>query len=173
MVVTQTIVVLEFQARIYLHGWLSFVTMSPVDRAPLVTGRNTGLATMFVGKPTRIGRFVRVTIVLAAAMVFLASFDASNANASCGDYVMVGGHGHTDSHHSMPGTPTCRGPNCHNRAPLPVLPTKGLLTAPPVDLAYWSQSGASSQPSLCGVVVERRLWLCDGYSLPLLRPPCL
>ncbi|MGH7134597.1 MAG: hypothetical protein ACREHD_02595, partial [Pirellulales bacterium] len=81
-------------------------------------------------------------------------------------------HGH-DAGHAMPGMPTCHGPGCQKQAPLPALPTKGLMNLPPVDLALWSLADATSPPSLCGAVFERRVSLSEGHSLPLLRPPCL
>jgi hypothetical protein len=130
-----------------------------------------GLNTMFAGKLTMFDGLLRTSLILAATFV-LASFDLSSADASCGDYVMVGGHGH-GSDHGMPGVPTCHGPSCHNRAPLPALPTKGLPVSAPVDFAYWSQTDCAIKPRLCGETVEPRLVLSKGHSLPLLRPPCL
>ncbi|HVA48857.1 MAG TPA: hypothetical protein VNH11_20995 [Pirellulales bacterium] len=128
---------------------------------------------MLVGKPMRLGQLVRMSVVLAAAVALSTSFDAKTAVASCGDYVMVGGHGHANHDHSMPGTPTCHGPNCHRQAPLPVPPTKGLPNMPPADAACWRQGDGPSRPPLCGRLIEERLSLADGHSLPLLRPPCL
>ena len=128
---------------------------------------------MFAGEQTLLVRWLRMSLGLAAATVFSAFVDAGTAAASCGDYVMVGSHGHADHGHSIPGLPTCHGPNCHRQAPLPVLPTKGLLEAPPVESACWSQRECSARPPLAGSIFEHCLWLAEGHSLPLLRPPCL
>ncbi|HVX13160.1 MAG TPA: hypothetical protein VHC22_18390 [Pirellulales bacterium] len=126
---------------------------------------------MFTREQPPIGRLLRLSLLLAAVMAFWASFDARLASASCGDYVMVGGGpGHDQS---SPGVPTCHGPSCRSRAPLPMLPTKGLLNVPPADAAIWSHYDSLLRPALSGRVCERSLLLAEGHSLPLLRPPCL
>jgi hypothetical protein len=127
---------------------------------------------MFLGKSTSLERLLRVSFLLAAPLI-LASFGAGSANASCGDYVMIGGHGHGHgTQHGMPGVPTCHGPSCQNRVPLPALPTKGLAVSQPVDLACWFEADRSAKPRLCGQTFEPPLLLSEGHSLPLLRPPC-
>ncbi|MGH7139034.1 MAG: hypothetical protein ACREHD_25085 [Pirellulales bacterium] len=109
----------------------------------------------------------------AVAAVLIEGWVASDpAKASCGDYVMVGGHGH-GTHHDMPGVPTCHGPSCRNRTPLPALPSKGLPVTVPADLAYWFATDRSTRPPVCGELFEQHLVLSEGHSLPLLRPPCL
>jgi hypothetical protein len=115
---------------------------------------------------------LRVLGLAAAALLVEGWLTSDHALATCGDYVMVGGHGH-GADHGLPGVPTCHGPNCHQQAPLPALPTKGLTTAPPVDFAFWSQTIRSTRPPVCGEIVELGLLLSEGHSLPLLRPPCL
>jgi hypothetical protein len=128
---------------------------------------------MFVGELTLVGRLSRLGLTVAAAATLWASFGARTASASCGDYVMVGGHGGPAQNHSIPGVPTCQGPNCRRQAPLPLLPTKTLLSAPPGDSAFWSHGDFSLPPSSSRRLDERRLLLADGHSPPLLRPPCL
>lgn len=98
---------------------------------------------------------------------------SDRALATCGDYVMVGGRGHHETGHGMPGVPGCHGPNCHNRSPLPALPTKGLPVTSPVESAYCAGTDRSSEPSLSGQIFEPAFLLSEGHSLPLLRPPCL
>lgn len=131
---------------------------------------------MFVGEQQRQGQFARMSVSFAAAIALSTLFQASSASASCGDYVMVGGHsahGHGDHDSAMPGLPTCHGPNCHRQSPLPVAPTKGLFGGMPSDVACWLQIDASSQPPLRGSIYESRISLADGHALPPLRPPCL
>lgn len=137
---------------------------------------------MFFGEQQRLGQFARMSVLLAAAVALSTSFASRSARASCGDYVMVGGHsahGHGTAHgrgnhdSAMPGVPTCQGPNCHRQAPLPVAPTKGLLGGLPSDLACWLLIDGSSEPPLHGSIFESRISLAEGHSLPPLRPPCL
>jgi hypothetical protein len=133
---------------------------------------------MFVDKPTPVERLVRRSLTLIAATTLFTFFSVRSAVASCGDYVMIGGHavgGHTerDSGHSMPGVPTCRGPNCQRQMPLPVVPTKGLLDSAPVELACCSQLTRTPNLPLTSGIFERVLLLAESHSLPLLRPPCL
>ena len=126
---------------------------------------------MYVGKRTLVERLTRVSVSLMAA-TFFTLVDVQTSVASCGDYVMVGGH-HGDPAHSMPAVPVCKGPNCQRSLPLPVVPTKGLLHRPHSDAACWSSHHESSRPSLFGQIVESSLLLAEGHSLPLLRPPCI
>lgn len=141
-------------------------------RGPQEAGFFTGRLSMFVDEPTLQSRLTRSACALAALMVW-ASFDVGSASASCGDYVMVGGHEHSSGDHSMPGVPACHGPNCQKQVPLPVLPSKGLPNSPPTDMACWSVCRSSAEPSLVSAVFEWQVLLVEGHSLPLLRPPCL
>jgi hypothetical protein len=123
------------------------------------------------GKPTLLDRSTRLALVAGAALCAL--FDAGSAAASCGDYVMVGGHSQTRHETSLPDVPRCHGPNCQRQAPPPVLPTKGLPNAPPSDTACCPERERSASPSLSGGLLERRLLLAEGHPQPLLRPPSL
>jgi hypothetical protein len=130
---------------------------------------------MSIGKPAQLERLVRVSAILLAAAAFLTFVNVQTAVASCGDYVMVGGPqgAHGDGTHSMPGVPVCKGPNCQRSLPLPVVPTKGLFHRPHSDAACWTACQESPCPPHLSEVVESSLRLAEGYSLPLLRPPCL
>lgn len=116
-------------------------------------------------------RLLRIVGLLLAAFAFDGWLASEPAQASCGDYVTVGGHGQ-GAGHEMPGVPTCHGPSCRKPSPLPASPTKGLMTASPVD-AFWSPTDRLIKPPLCGELMEPGLLLSAGHSFPLLRPPCL
>lgn len=127
---------------------------------------------MFGTEQTTFRRRFCLGFTLAAAMTAWSSFDIHTVNASCGDYVMVGGHGHAPhTGHSSPGVPTCHGPHCQKQAPLPFGPTKGLVDAPSSDAALCCASACSARPSLSRLNFEEILSLADGHTWPLLRPP--
>jgi hypothetical protein len=129
---------------------------------------------MYVGKQTLVERLTRMSVMLVAAAAFFTFVDVQTSFASCGDYVMVGGHSeHGDPADSVPGVPVCKGPNCQRSIPLPVVPTKGVLHRPHSDAACCSTHHESSRPPLFRDVLESSLLLAEGHSLPLLRPPCL
>lgn len=111
---------------------------------------------------------------IALAMLFLA-FEGSSAEASCGDYVTVLGHGAanrsaapSDADRHMP---QCHGPNCQRQMPSPLAPTKGLISSSPGDSACLPHSNDFYAPRLLGGVVERCMLLAEGHFLLLLRPP--
>ncbi len=125
-------------------------------------------------------KFARGT--MAATLVLLASVVAapSRAEASCGDYVMVGGHhagsgmsGHSNhADHDMhdPATPGCHGPSCSNRSIPPLFP------APKIDVTVerWAipgQSGLSLLPENDFLLADAQASPCDGFGLSILRPP--
>lgn len=131
------------------------------------------LLAMFVGEQQRLGQFTRMSVLLAAAVALSTAFNARPASGSCGDYVMVGGHGHADHDAPIDGVPACHGPNCHRQAPLPLAPTKVLIGGLPTDVACFYAIDGSSEPPLRGWLFESRISLADGHLLPPLRPPCL
>lgn len=129
---------------------------------------------MFTYEQTTFRRMFAPACALAAALTALSLFDTGIAQASCGDYVMVGAHG--QSHHadrSLPGVPTCHGPHCQRHAPLPLGPTKGAVDAPSFDAAFWQSIARSARYSLSGLFFEDVISLPDGHAWPLLRPPSL
>ena len=125
-------------------------------------------------------KFAHGTAAATLALLASAVLAPSRAEASCGDYVMVGGqHEHSDmagdSHnagHDMhdPATPRCHGPSCSNRSIPPLAP------APKIEVAVerWAVPGVAGFPLL----PESDLLLadagdlpCDGFGLSILRPP--
>ena len=129
---------------------------------------------MFVDAPALIRRLATMSLTLIAAAAFFAIGGERSAMASCGDYVMVAGHGSGHSDHPMPAVPTCHGPNCQRQAPLPTAPTNGLLHSVPGDVAYWLQSEENPlRPSLSSGIYEQDLLIPEAHLMPPLRPPCL
>ena len=124
-----------------------------------------------------------------AALVLLASavLAPSRVEASCGDYVMVGGrhighhadsnmagHGspanHTASGGQDPAVPRCHGPMCSNHSFPPVFPAPKIEVAVerwaiPVGTALTMLPASQGLPSApCAIA-------CDGCGLSILRPP--
>src|SRR5580765_1077279 len=110
----------------------------------------------------------------AAACVLLASIvlAPSQAEASCGDYVTIGGQ-HSQTAHSgavdqdMPGQhdpakPRCHGPSCSNRSFPPAAPA----TRVEVTVEHWALPGGSAQsqsPQATSLIAETREVLCAGF----------
>jgi hypothetical protein len=114
----------------------------------------------------------------AATLVLLAStlLAPGRAEASCGDYVMIGGlhAGHhpaaLGNESESPVIPHCHGPMCSDNSIPPAAP------APTIEVTVerWAIPG---NPILC-VLPTRDLALaspqdapCEGYGLSILRPP--
>lgn len=132
---------------------------------------------MSIGRQKLADCSTRLSCTLIGVAMLIAFADARTSLASCGDYVMVGGKAHP-SHDdgagdSLPGIPTCHGPQCQRQAPLPVVPTKTFLSGPSAEAAYIAESAADRRPSLSGWLCERQYLLAEGHAMPLLRPPCL
>jgi hypothetical protein len=116
----------------------------------------------------------------AAFIVLLASvvFAPSKAEASCGDYVMIGGQhvhkGHSGTH-EMPGShdptkPRCHGPSCSNGSFPPAAPAPRIV----VTVEQWAipDGTASSQsPQSSSLLADTRDLPCDGFGSSILRPP--
>jgi hypothetical protein len=122
----------------------------------------------------------------AATLVLLASafLAPKSAQASCGDYVMIGGHhaahrsgaapaGHADTGgqtgEKSP-VPRCHGPMCSNDSLPPAAP------APRTEMTVerWAVSLGTGLPILpeCeALLAEARVFPCDGFGLSVLRPP--
>lgn len=163
------ICLIEFLASITMTDDVKVCSVSPLAARP-------ALLTMSISRQQWLGQFARTSVLLAAAVALTTLVDVQPAAATCGDYVMVGGHGnhgHTDHDSGMPGVPTCHGPNCQRQAPLPVAPTKSLVGGLPSDVACWMQIGGTVEPPQSGWIFEGRISLAKGHSLPPLRPPCL
>lgn len=127
---------------------------------------------MFVSEQTAFRRMFRWAFMLAGAIIAWSSCDTGLVLASCGDYVMTGGHSH-HAEHPLPGVPNCNGPHCQKQAPIPLGPTKGVVDAPSFDAAFWCSITRSARPAVSGCIYDEALSLADGHALPLLRPPSL
>jgi len=123
--------------------------------------------------------------IAAATLALLAStiITPSRAEASCGDYVMVGGHhagsgmsshaaGHDMTGHDMtdPAIPKCHGPSCSNNSMPPVAPVPKIE----VTVERWAvsaQTGLCSLPESDFLLADQQALPCDGFGLSILRPP--
>ena len=122
-------------------------------------------------KITSIAWAARVVISPLACMA-LWSLCSSSAEASCGDYVMLGGsHGHgmhSDSAH--PASAPCRGPECQRRQPLPLPPELPLRIAP---FDAWTDVGPSGGDfaRLSVLLEQATLRLPPSIAARIDRPP--
>lgn len=116
----------------------------------------------------------------AAALVLLASivFAPTKAEASCGDYVTIGGeHGHHSSGmtHDMPGShdpakPRCHGPACSNGSFPPASPAPRVE----VTIEQWAIPDGSTfcqSPQTSSLLADMHEIPCDGFGSSILRPP--
>jgi hypothetical protein len=119
---------------------------------------------------------------VAAAFVLLASvvLTPSWAEASCGDYVTIGGqHGqlarssavdnHMPESHD-PAKPRCHGPSCSNGSFPPAAPAPRIV----VLVEHWALPiGAThcQSPITSSLLAETREAPCDGFGSSILRPP--
>jgi len=117
---------------------------------------------------------------LAAILVLLASaaLSPSQANASCGDYVMVGGrHASQDDpaqsvghgQHGR-GIPRCHGPMCSDNSLPPAAPSSKVE----VSVERWAIPGSEQfdlLPSHSSWLADVRDVPRDGYGLSILQPP--
>jgi hypothetical protein len=124
--------------------------------------------------------FMRRWSIAAALLLGAAVLGPTQAEASCGEYVIVGG-GQIQIDHSMmahrqtqdhqdPAVPYCDGPSCSNRSFPPALP------APVIELTVerWAISRQAKPPLLLNsgfLVIYVRQPACDGFGLSILRPP--
>jgi hypothetical protein len=117
---------------------------------------------------------------LAAILALLAYgvLSPSQADASCGDYVMIGGrHASQEDQRSgldhgkqVPGTPRCHGPMCSNNSIPPAAPSSKIE----VSVERWALPGSE----VFDLLPHHDSWLADvrdvprdGYGLSVLRPP--
>jgi hypothetical protein len=112
------------------------------------------------------------------ALLAYAALSPSQADASCGDYVMVGGrHASHDSPaqsvdhgRQIPGIPRCHGPMCSDNSIPPAAPSSKIE----VSVERWAIPGSTRHELLPSHVT----WLADvrdvprdGFGLSILRPP--
>src|SRR5579859_5762921 len=99
-------------------------------------------------------KFVRGTAAATVALLASAMLAPSRAEASCGDYVMIGGH-HADSGMrgdsndaardlQDPSVPRCHGPSCSNRSLPPLAPVPKIE----VTVERWAIPGDAGLPLL-------------------------
>ena len=123
---------------------------------------------------------IRGTGIVAYLVLAWLVLAPSQAQASCGDYVMVGGQNdsshlgnlgagdlHTN-HHSQ--TPVCHGPSCSNGA----IPPSAPVPRVEVTLEQWGLLGhstlsRSTEPKFLLAAAEALL--CAGFEMSILRPP--
>ena len=127
----------------------------------------------------RIGRITSAGLGVAALVALSVAFDGRPAQASCGDYVMIGGH---DAHAPRQGSadlprstdhqgPGCRGANCRARLPLPAAPFNSLRDMTPPHWAWRRQALPADAEFSSALISDEYLLICEGHALGLLRPP--
>jgi hypothetical protein len=110
------------------------------------------------------------------ALLAYAALSPSQADASCGDYVMVGGrhapHEQQSFDHGKqgPGVPRCHGPMCSDNSIPPAAPSSKIE----VSVERWAIPGGDQ----FDLLPHHDSWLADlrdvprdGYGLSILRPP--
>lgn len=121
---------------------------------------------------------------MSVCLVALGVWDARPAWATCGDYLTGhGGHamvGHEMADHDFPKPhsspaqqprPACSGPNCHQRDPVPMAPTRQVHVSPSNDAmlsALFSTTDDIGRSFLRAMVVDH---IIEGPTTRLFRPP--
>ena len=128
--------------------------------------------------PQAVWKPVRSGLAAILALLALAGLSPSPADASCGDYVMVGGRHASHEHQSQsldhgkqgPAVPRCHGPMCSDNSIPPAAPSSKVE----VSVERWAIPGSTRYELLPNHVT----WLADvrdvprdGYGLSILRPP--
>src|SRR5262249_11227081 len=117
---------------------------------------------------------------LAAILALLAfvGLSPSQADASCGDYVMVGGRHAAHEHQARSldegnpgkGIRRCHGPMCSDNSIPPAAPSSNI----DVSVERWAIPGSTPfelLPNPAAWLADVRDVPCDGYGLSILRPP--
>ena len=126
-------------------------------------------------------KFARGTAAATLALLAFVVLSPSRAEASCGDYVMVGGHGgHSNMGHpglgnGMRGThdpaiPRCHGPSCSNNS----IPLQAPAPKIEVTVERWAipgHSGLRLLPESDFLLADPQALPCAGFGLSILRPP--
>ena len=126
---------------------------------------------------TVLAKFARAAIRRASAAVVCAVvlWCGSRAEASCGDYVMVGGRhdAHTSVTHvfesDIPAVPRCQGPMCSDNSIPPAAPAPRMTVA----LERWAMTDAAGLavlPAYDALLAEPQELTCE-FRLSILRPP--
>ena len=103
--------------------------------------------------------------------------------ASCGDYVMIGGdHGVSMNGHvalpmgsdsTLPPSARCQGPNCHRQAPAPTSPSREPPTLRSTDRACWLAAVDQPPLAVAWIAIVDAAAARDGYRLAIEHPPRL
>jgi hypothetical protein len=131
-------------------------------------------------------KFARGTVAATLALLASAVLSPSRAEASCGDYVMVGGRaghsspghfatGHSGAGNGAPGThdpatPRCHGPSCSNNS----IPLQAPAPKIEVTVERWAIPCQEGIPLLVEsdfLLAEAQALPCAGFGLSILRPP--
>jgi len=130
------------------------------------------------------------SVRLAAAGALVLSLASRDANATCGDYVMIGGRhashagesaeneatrpgaSHGLSQGDGPRVPPCNSLSCQQRRSLPVAPERGNREAGGPDWVYWQFAGFFTGADRSRAWFQETFLELEGHFLPLLRPPC-
>ena len=112
------------------------------------------------------------------------SFIAAHAEASCGDYLHVGGSGSMREFSesfpqdqnakpiSQPLIPRpCEGPNCGRDVPLPIPPAPIPTSSGPEKFAAWATLHQADASNLIQVLEQRDEFPSAGYPFGVKRPP--
>jgi hypothetical protein len=120
-----------------------------------------------------------------AATLVLLTWEAlspSAADASCGDYVMIGGRHAVhdavpqpherrgDATQQVPAVPRCHGPLCSNNSIPPAAPARKIE----VTVEHWAVSGSDALavlPNRDDLPADAHALPCDGFGRGILRPP--
>lgn len=133
-------------------------------------------------------------VVLTVGLVAMWAIAATEARASCGDYVHVAGGGaggaslNHDVHRSIdfrpflrgatldpaapaPPTPSCQGPNCRRQIPQPNPPVPPVAPAGAHHWAYWLSTTEPPDGGLASLSLERSFPPLAGHRRAIDRPP--
>ncbi|HVC94620.1 MAG TPA: hypothetical protein VND64_13055 [Pirellulales bacterium] len=124
---------------------------------------------------------------LVAACVLVLSLASREAEATCGDYVMIGGKhanhsgesanksgaNHGLSRGETPPDVPCNSPSCQRRRSLPVAPERGNREAGGPDWVYWQFAEFFTATDRSRAWFQESFLELEGHFLPPLRPPCV
>jgi hypothetical protein len=151
-------------------------------RCSIILSSNSGRFGSFMISQTA-WKFARGAAAATSVLLASAVLTPSRAEASCGDYVMVGGRnagsgmaglsndaGHDMQGHHDPATPRCHGPTCSNGSIPPSAP------APKIEVTVerWAIPGDAGLPLLTEsdfLLADAHAVPCEGFGLSILRPP--
>ncbi len=131
---------------------------------------------------------MRLRFFWAAITFIFASVVAAHAEASCGDYLHVGGAGlaselsnsFSQDQNTSPGTVPipqplnprpCHGPNCGRGVPLPSPPAPAPTSSGPKNLEVWINFFQADASVLIQVLEQRDESPSAGYPFGVKRPP--